>query len=255
MSSMPFSGLRAQLHRPGPIFFAQTMFPEQGIASLLGTCGFDFIMIDAEHGPFTLSTLRSCIEAVKCAGGASVVRTASHSEIEIKQVLDLGCAGVMIPRVESAEEAAAVVRAARYAPEGIRGVSRAVRAARFGRDESYVANANAQTAVLAIIESGRGVESIGAITKVPGLDGIMIGGDDLSADVGLFGQYEHPRFCEAMEEVMAAARGAGLKVGARAPHTAEERDNALIGCGNDAIALRVAFEQALANQREALRKL
>jgi 4-hydroxy-2-oxoheptanedioate aldolase len=239
-----FAGLRARLHQPGPLFFAQTMFAEAALSSILGTCKFDYVMIDAEHGPFTLTTLRACLEALAVTGTPAIVRTASQSEVEIKQVLDLGTDGVMVPRVESTEEARAVVRASRYAPEGIRGVSRAVRAARFGLDDSYVAQANSRVAVMVIIESTRGLENVEQIVAVPGLDGVMIGLDDLSADLGLFGQYAHPRLKEAFS--------AGLKVNGRSPKTPQERDSMLIGCLNDAILYRTAAEQALASARAAL---
>jgi 4-hydroxy-2-oxoheptanedioate aldolase len=245
------AGLRARLHKPGPLFFAQTMFPEPGLSSILGSCRFDYVMVDMEHGPFTLTSLRACVEALNSTRTPVIVRTASQSEVEIKQVLDLGVDGVMIPRIESVEEATAAVRAARYAPEGIRGVSRAVRAARFGLDETYVANANSRVAVMVIIESGRGVENVEKIVAVPGLDGIMIGADDLSADLGLFGQYDHPRLRHAIKKITDCAISAGLKVSGQ-PRTPQERESMLIGCLNDAIMYRTAAQQALATQRAAV---
>jgi 4-hydroxy-2-oxoheptanedioate aldolase len=252
MNAIRFSGLRARLHASGPLYFALTMFPEPGISSILGGCGFDFVVLDAEHAPFTLPSLRDCAQALQSAATAVIVRTASQDPVEVKQVLDLGADGVLAPHVESAEEARSLVRAARYAPEGIRGVSRAVRAARFGLDEQYIAQANARTAVIAIIESGCGVEHAEQIVRVAGLDGIMIGSDDLSADLGISGQYDHPRFVDARERIVTATLAAGLKVSARAPRTPQERESMLIGCGNDAIVLRTALEQALAAQRDAL---
>lgn len=247
-----FQKLRARLHEPGPLFWAQTMFPEPGISSILGSCGFDYVMIDVEHGPFTLTSLRACVEALSSTGTPSVVRTASQTGVEIKQALDLGVDGVMIPRVETPAEAKAVIRAARYAPDGARGVSRAVRATRFGLDKTYVANANARVAVMVIIESGRGVENAKEIASVPGLDGIMIGLDDLTADLGLFMQYDHPRIQNAIEMVIGSALSAGLKVSGRPPRTSREREAMLISCGNDAIMLGSAFQKALASQRAAV---
>lgn len=245
-------GLRARLHEPGPLYFAQTMFPEPGITSLLGSCGFDYVMIDVEHGPFTLSSLRSCLEALASTPAYGVVRCASHSEVEIKQVLDLGADGLMVPRIETADEAAAIVRAARYGPEGIRGVSRAVRAARFGLEAmSYFENANESIAVIAIIESRRGVDNVEEIAAVPGLDGFMVGGDDLAADLGVFGRPGDTGLRDAIDRVVDAAIAAGLKVGARAPRTAAERDSMLIACLNDAIALLDTARQSLEFQRNA----
>jgi 2-keto-3-deoxy-L-rhamnonate aldolase RhmA len=251
MSAM--SGLRGRLHEPGPVFFAQMLIPEPAIASILGSAGFDFLMIDAEHGPFTLSSMRACVEALKATATSAIVRTASHSEVEIKQLLDLGVDGIMAPCVESAEEAAAVVRAARYPPEGKRGVSRAVRAARYGLDGvSYVEGANARIAVLAIIESGRGVENVEEIVAVPGIDGIQVGGDDLSADLGLFGKYDDPTLREAIDKVAICTIEAGLKIGAGyQPKSAAERDSLLVHCFLDAIGLASAASEGLDRAREA----
>jgi 2-keto-3-deoxy-L-rhamnonate aldolase RhmA len=228
------------------------LLPEPAIASILGSSGFDYVMVDVEHGPFTLSSLRACVEAFKATSTAVVVRTASQDEVEIKQVLDLGVDGVMAPRVESAEEAAAVVSAARYPPEGRRGLSRAVRAARYGLDGiSYPQGANASIVVLAIIESARGVENVDEIVAVPGLDGIMIGGDDLSADLGLFGRPDDGRLSDAIDTIVRAALRAGLrlpKIGAAAQSAGEGRW--LVPCFLDAMGLAGAAREALDRARE-----
>lgn len=245
MSSVSFSGLRARLHATGPLFLAQTMFTDPAAASILGGCGFDFVMVDAEHAPFTLESLRACIEALRAATTFSVIRIASQDAREIKQVLDLGADGVMIPRVESSQEAVSVIRAARYPPEGVRGVSRAVRASRFGADENYVQTANAHIAVIAIIESARGLQNVEDIVRTPGLDGIMVGGDDLSAEL----EFNNQKMVEAVESIMAAAMSAGLKVCGRAPRTKTEPQSMLIHCGNDAMVLRSAFQRLLDEQR------
>jgi 2-dehydro-3-deoxyglucarate aldolase/4-hydroxy-2-oxoheptanedioate aldolase len=246
------TGLRARFHEPGSLYSAQMLLPEPAVATILGSAGFDYVMVDAEHGPFTLASLRSCVEAFRSTSAAVVVRTASQSEVEIKQCLDLGIDGVMTPRVESAEEAAAVISAARYPPEGTRGLSRAVRAARYGLDgATYAGGANASIAVLAIVESARGVENVEEIVAVPGLDGVMVGGDDLSADLGLLGRPDDGRLLEAIDIVVRSALAAGVKV-LKAGSEAESPahcDSWIVHCFLDAIGLADAARQALDGAR------
>jgi 2-dehydro-3-deoxyglucarate aldolase/4-hydroxy-2-oxoheptanedioate aldolase len=246
-------GLRGRLRAPGPVYLAQMLMPEPAVATILGNAGFDFVMVDVEHGPFTLTSLRACVEAFHGTGTPVVVRTASCGEVEIKQVLDLGVDGVMGPRVESAAEAETLVRAARYPPEGRRGVSRATRAARYGVDGvSYVETANARIAVVAIIESGAGVANVEEIVAVPGLDGIMVGGDDLSADLGLFGRSDDVRLRDAVATVVRATLAAGLRIGAGYEAQSErERDQLLVHCFLDAIGLDQAARAALEHRRSS----
>jgi 4-hydroxy-2-oxoheptanedioate aldolase len=107
------SGLRARLHEPGPLFNAVLGLPEPGIATILGHAGWDYVVIDAEHGPFTLTSLRACVEALASTPARVVVRPASGDATAIKQLLDLGIDGIQIPTVASAAAAAAPVAAAR----------------------------------------------------------------------------------------------------------------------------------------------
>src|SRR5262249_14854041 len=153
---------------------------------------------------------------------------------EIQQLLDLGADGVMVPHVESAEEAAAIVRAARYPPDGARGIGGVVRAARYGLDaDEYFEHANASIAVLGIVESGRGVQNAHEIAAVEGLDGIMIGPTDLTADLGFGGRTDHPQVREAIDRVVAAALAAGLKVGAPGGASEDTTGSQLVYAFND----------------------
>jgi len=241
-----FGGLRGRLRAPGAIYVAQMLIPEPAIASILGMCAFDFVFMDVEHGPFTLSSLRACVEAFASTPAAPVVRTASDSPTEINQLLDLGVEGVIVPKVETREQAAAIVSAARYPPEGTRGVSRVVRSARYGFDSAYVETANSNVAVFAIVESALGVHNVEEIVAVPGLDGVFVGADDLSADLGLFGRYEDGRVRQAVDEIVAATRSAGLRIcGGYGPPAPEEEDLTIQHCFLDAIGLASAARESL----------
>jgi 4-hydroxy-2-oxoheptanedioate aldolase len=226
------------------------VIPDPAVASILGESGVDFVVIDAEHGAFTVSSLRSSIEALKNTPASAVVRTASQHSVEIQQLLDLGADGVLVPHVGSASEASSVVRASRYPPEGGRGIG-AVRANRYGLDiDAYVQGANASVAVMVIIEDRRGVDHSAEIAAVPGLDGIVIGPSDLAADLGVWGKSANPTLQQAVDTVVASTLAAGLKVCSWSEaRTPEEGDSMLVGCVTDAPALASAARSALEEAR------
>ena len=169
--AVELSGLRAKLHTPGPLYHAQMLIPQPAIASILASCGFDFLMLDVEHGPFTRSTLRACVDACAATTTATVARIASSSETEIGRLLDLGLDGVVVPKIESAAQAESVVRAARYAPEGTRRIGSGSAL----RTQSDLVRENGRVAVIAMIESRLGAENVDEIVANPGLDGILMG--------------------------------------------------------------------------------
>jgi 2-keto-3-deoxy-L-rhamnonate aldolase RhmA len=153
---LAFAGLRKLLSSPGPVYSAILTIPDPGAAAILGWSGFDYVVIDAEHAPFTVSSMRSCVDALASTPAASVVRVLANDPAQIKQALDLGVDGVQVPSVRDAEAAAAAVSAARYSPEGTRGVGMG-HATRYGSNlREYLRDANAQVAVLAMIEDAVG---------------------------------------------------------------------------------------------------
>src|SRR5579871_4331060 len=181
--SETLAGLRRLLHDPGPVHSAILAIPDAGVAGILGHSGFDYVVIDAEHAPFTLESMRGCVDALAASPAASVIRVAANDPVHVKQALDLGADGVQVPTVHDAGGAAAAVSAARYSPEGTRGVGLG-HASRYGANaQEYLASANARIAVIAMIESARGVENASEIAATPGLDGVVIGPFDLSADL------------------------------------------------------------------------
>lgn len=207
------TGLRGRLHAPGPVLNAVLSLPEPGLATILGHSGYDFVVVDAEHGPFTLDTLRNCVEALASTPAATVVRLAGSSDVEIKQALDLGVHGIQVPNVASARQTAEIVRAARYPPAGARGIGGG-RASRYGmRLPEQLQTANGSVAVLVMIESRAGVRAAAEIAAVDGLDGIVVGLMDLSADLGVTGRLDDPSVSGALDEVVAAAVAQRIKVG------------------------------------------
>jgi 2-dehydro-3-deoxyglucarate aldolase/4-hydroxy-2-oxoheptanedioate aldolase len=212
-ATQELTGFRRRLHSGDLLVGALLSIPDPAVATILGRSGFDFVIADAEHGPFDLTSLRACVEALEPTPAATLVRAAANDPVLIKQTLELGIDGIQLPSVSSAAEAEAAVRAARFAPEGARGVGLG-RASGYGADlSSFVIEANARTAVLVMIETGAGVENAAEIAAVPGLDGIVIGQFDLSADLGAIGDTAAPAVVEAVGLVVERALAAGVEVG------------------------------------------
>jgi 2-keto-3-deoxy-L-rhamnonate aldolase RhmA len=242
----PLDGLRKVLGSPGPVYSAILTIPDAGVATILGWSGFDYVVIDAEHGPFTVESMRSCVDALASSPAASVVRVAANDPSLLKQALDLGVDGVQVPSISDADAAAAAVRASRYSPEGTRGVGLG-HATRYGSNlEEYLGRANATVAVLAMIEDRAGVEHAAEIARVEGLDGVVIGPFDLSADLGLLGQIDHPTVQAALDHVIESCVAAGTKVGTLGDVTAlARRGVTLFTCFADGSALGAAARRAL----------
>ena len=157
------AGFRRRLHSRDLLVGALLTIPDPAVASILGRSGFDFVVVDAEHGAFTLTTMRACLDALAAGPAATVARLAGHDPVPIKQALDLGFDAVQIPSVSTAEEAAAAVRASRLAPGGARGLGLG-RASGYGSDLGrYLRESDRSTGVLVMIEDVTGVENAAPI--------------------------------------------------------------------------------------------
>ena len=176
-------------------------------AEILGAVGYDFVVVDEEHSPFNRETTDAIVLACKAWGIASVVRVQSAQPAALLSVLDCGADGVLVPHVDSAEKARAVVAACRYRP-GSRGFAPTTRAGTFGAEgmEDHIARQDARVTVIAMIEDPEAVDRIDEILEVEGLDGIFIGRGDLSA--AYTGAGKGPEAAaEATRHVLSAARG------------------------------------------------
>ncbi|MHB9038763.1 MAG: HpcH/HpaI aldolase family protein [Armatimonadota bacterium] len=183
-------------------------------AEVIGRAGFDWVLIDLEHGMGDLGGLVGQLQALESTSAASIVRIPWNDAPFIKRVLDMGAAGVMVPYVNSAEEAQCAVRAMRYPPEGIRGVATVGRLADFGSNfTAYFETANRSHATIVQVETGTAVDNAEAIASVDGVDALFVGPFDLSTNLGIPGQLDHPVFREALQKVSNACRGAGKAAG------------------------------------------
>ncbi len=162
-------------------------------AEIAASSGFDWLLIDGEHGPNDLTTILEQLRAIKAAGGCSIVRPSNADPVLIKQVLDLGARTLLIPMVNTAEQAELMVRSMRYAPRGIRGVGASVaRSGDWGRTPHYMRDAEKELCLLVQVESRQALDNLEEIVDVDGVDGVFIGPADLSASLGHPDDMENP---------------------------------------------------------------
>ncbi|WDH79610.1 HpcH/HpaI aldolase/citrate lyase family protein [Microbacterium esteraromaticum] len=186
-------------------------------AEICAGSGLDWLMIDMEHGPNTLTTVQQQLQAIAAYPTTCVVRVPVNDAVIIKQVLDTGAQNLLVPMVASADEARAAVAAVRYPPEGVRGVGSALaRSGRWGRVVGYVPNASETVSLFVQIESADAVDAAAEIAGVDGVDGVLVGPADLAASMGVPGQQGHPDVVAAVHRVFAAVRAAGKYVGVNA---------------------------------------
>ncbi|NUN96631.1 MAG: 2-dehydro-3-deoxyglucarate aldolase [Candidatus Omnitrophica bacterium] len=187
-------------------------------AEIAGQAGFDHVILDLEHGSGDQESLVSQLQALEGTPAAAVVRVASNEAPRFKRVLDLGPSGVMVPMVNTAEEARQAVAASRYPPEGNRGVAGWNRACRFGPGfEEYFKEANRNLLVVVQIETPEALGNLDSIAEVEGVDVLYVGPTDLSVSLGIPRQFEHPHMQEAYDKVVASARKHGKTAGILAP--------------------------------------
>ena len=184
------------------------------VAEMAATAGFDWLLLDAEHAPNDVASLLAQLQAMAPYTSAPVVRPPVGDPVLIKRYLDIGVQNLLVPMVESAEQAAALVAAMRYPPEGMRGVGHVLsRAARWGQVPDYLQQANRQMCLLVQVETLRGVENLEAIAAVDGVDGVFIGPADLSAAMGHLGDLGHPEVVAAVDDGVRRIRAAGKAAG------------------------------------------
>jgi 4-hydroxy-2-oxoheptanedioate aldolase len=188
---------------------------DANVAEALAGCGFDWLLIDAEHGPNDVRTVLEQLRAVAPYDVHPVVRPVKADVALVKQYLDIGVQTLLVPMVDTAEQAQLMARAMRYPPEGIRGVGAGLaRAARWNQVDDYLNVANNQMCLLVQAETLEAMQNLQDIARVDGVDGVFFGPSDLCAAMGLRGQPGHPRVHDAImkgiEVVLAAGKAAGI---------------------------------------------
>lgn len=202
-------------------------------AEMMGQAGFDWLVVDAEHGPNDLRSILSQLQAIASTDSHAVVRLPVGETYMLKQVLDAGAQTVLIPMVESAAQARKLVRDVTYPPKGDRGVGYALTwASNFSAIADYGTTADAQICLLIQVENLRGLAALDEILQVDGVDGVFIGPADLAADMGHMGNADHADVQAAIMDALARIHAAG-----KAPGILSTRD----GMTHDAIAAGAQF--------------
>ncbi len=169
-------------------------------AEALGCAGFDFLVVDMEHTPVDTPEMIEILRTIAGTPAQAMVRLVWNDPVWLKRVLDGGAQTVLLPFVQTAEEAQRAVAATRYPPDGIRGVAGNHRGSRFGTVPDYLKNAASELCVMVQIETVKGFENLAAIAAVPGVDSIFIGPSDLAASMGMLGDVGNPAVQEKLKE-------------------------------------------------------
>lgn len=188
--------------------------PDNSAAEIAAVAGFDWLLIDGEHGPFDLRTIMSHLQAIAPYDVAPIVRCVEGNTALIKQLLDIGAQTLLVPMVETAEQAKQLVSAVRYPPDGVRGLGTSLaRAARWNQVAGYLKKANAEICLLVQVETASALDNLDAILEVEGVDGVFIGPSDLSASMGYIGDAGNPVVVKAINNGLNKIRAAGKYAG------------------------------------------
>lgn len=230
-------------------------------AEIVGRTGYDWVLIDLEHGAGVEKDVLFQLQALESTPATALVRVESFERQRIHRVLDMGAAGVMCPRINSVDEARKFAGALRYPPEGSRGVAKMVRATGFGRDFSEY-HKNQKDNILGIlqIESVEALDCIDEMAAIDGVDVLFVGPADLSMAMGIFGQFDHPRFQDAMKATVDAATKAGKAAGILLLNPADavachDLGMRMIACGADAAFVAGGAQSTLDQMNSILNRM
>ncbi|MCC6352829.1 MAG: 2,4-dihydroxyhept-2-ene-1,7-dioic acid aldolase [Verrucomicrobiae bacterium] len=247
------SGVVEAMRAGRPVFGGWTLTGHPAVAEIIAASGFDFLTVDLEHTDIALGDLHRCALAAKGEDCEVLARLPSCDAVMAKRALDLGAAGIIVPSVNSPEEAARSVAMALFPPEGVRGAS-LCRATGYGtRFGEYYGDHNRRAAVVVMLEHKDAARDAEAILATPGIAAALVGPYDLSASMGLAGQLDHPEVVAAQGAILGACRRRGVPAGIHvvSGDPAEirrrvEEGYLFIACGIDTLFLREGCRRALA---------
>jgi 2-keto-3-deoxy-L-rhamnonate aldolase RhmA len=249
--------IKAKLKAGGSVFGSWSICSSPMVVNVMAEAGLDFVTLDLEHGPTTFETAESLLYAIEAGGSTPMLRLGEWSEATILRALEIGTQGILVSHISTAEEAARVVRACKYPPEGERGLSPFIR--RHGYSEvdlaAKLSDANEQMFTGVLVEDAEGLRNLDAIAATPGLDLIYLGIYDISLALGVPGSLEDPRVLEVVRGAVRRIEERGLAAGA----VARDREHLrlLLDAGFryisylvDTAIIREGFETALGWHRE-----
>ena len=239
---MPVNSFKRALREAKPQIGLWLGLVDPSAADMLAGVGFDWLLIDAEHAPNDVRTVLAQLQAIAAHPVHALVRPPHGATELIKQYLDIGAQSLIVPMVETAEQAAQVVAATRYPPRGNRGVASATtRASRWGRVEGYFERSDAEMCVIVQVESVRGLDNLHAIAGVEGVDGVFFGPADLAASMGFLGLPSEPRVQAAIKDGIAAVARSGKGVGTLTADRALAREYLALGATFMAVGIDMSL--------------
>ncbi|MCL4162154.1 UNVERIFIED_CONTAM: hypothetical protein GTU68_053417, partial [Idotea baltica] len=215
--------------------------------------GFDWLLIDGEHAPNDLRSILPQLQVVGASNSHPIVRVPIGETYMIKQVLDAGAQSLLIPMVESGEQAKDLVKATRYPPNGVRGVGSALaRASNFNAIPDYLTTADEQICLTVQLESRAGIDALDDILAVDGVDGVFIGPSDLAADMGMLGKADTPEMQALINDLLTRIKASGKAAGILALTTesvahAQAAGACFIGVGIDVLLFAQSMRKLAAN--------
>lgn len=219
-------------------------------AEIMASAGFEWLVIDMEHAPIGISEAAQLIRIIDLAGVAAVCRLPSNDPVIAKNVLDAGASGIIIPSIETADEARKAVDSVYYPPKGKRGTGLGRAHAYGSKFQAYKDKTIDSLSVIVMIETGKGVGNSESIFNVHGIDAVLVGPYDLSASLGVSGQLEHPKVIASTERIIAVAKDRGISCGLHVVHPSRktitdafERGYTFLACGVDMILLASAAQE------------
>lgn len=226
-------------------------------AEVVAPAGYDRALLDMEHSPNEVGIVLSQLQAFEASPTTPIVRPMWNDPVVVKRLLDAGATTLLFPMVQNAEEASAAVRATRYPPEGVRGVSGVTRANKFGRVTDYFARIHAETCVIVQVETRAALSAVEEIAAVEGVDGVFFGPADIAADMGHLGK---PMAAQVWDAIMPAAekvRALGKPVGTLVMDAGKATQLlghgfTFVACGSDTGLLAKGADQLLASVRQGL---
>lgn len=222
-------------------------------AEVLADAGFDWVLLDTEHSPNELPMVQNQLDAMLAGDTEPIVRPAWNDIVLIKRYLDIGARTLLIPYVQNVEEARRAVAATRYPPAGVRGVSGCTRANRYGRIKDYFKRVHDELCVLVQVETRTALANLEAIAAVEGVDGVFIGPNDLAADMGYLGNWQHSEVWKAMEDavkrIRAAGKAPGILVGEADGRRCLDLGYLFVAVGSDLVMLARGAEALAAKFR------
>ncbi len=246
--------LRKLVSRRNVVYGTWVTIANPEVVEALSYLPLDFLVFDMEHSPLTIRDVEYLMMAVRRDDILNIVRVPWNDFVVIKQVLDTGAHGIMVPYVNTGDEALRVVKATRYPPKGIRGVGPR-RCARYGLVDlrDYYERLSEDVVVIAQIETREAVDNVGDIVSIEGVDGVFVGPNDLSASLGVFRDFGNPVYRSALKRVVEATRSLGKIAGIMTSGAEDARDK--VSLGFNFIALSSDIQYLLRGYLEDLKRI